>query len=218
MENTENRLINFYKTFKSDTIHNPYEEEHKIKLPFRALICCASGGGKSNLLMNILYEMHNTFHKLIIITKAPEPLYDNLQEKLKNIEIYYEDQQYPPFQKMEKGQNGLVIYDDQVLTKDNKIGEMFIRGRKLGYSSIYISQSYFGTPKIIRQNINYVWLGKGMSKRDLRLILSEYAMGISIEKLEEIYNDLTRAKMNFMMIDINDRNIRHNIKKIILEF
>jgi hypothetical protein len=190
-----------------------------IKLPFRALICCASGGGKSNLVMNLLYEFHNTFHKIIIITKAPEPLYDNLQNKLKNgLQIYYDGQTYPEFQKMEKGTNGLVIFDDQVLTKDNRIGELYIRGRKLGYSMFYISQSYFGTPKIIRQNINYLWLGKGMSKRDLRLILSEYAMGISLDKLEEIYNNLTRAKMNFMMLDIDDRNIRHNIKEVVLEF
>lgn len=212
-------LINFYSTFKSESIYNPNEDEHMIKLPFRALVCCASGGGKSNLVMNLLYEFDNTFHKIIIVTKAPEPLYDNLQTKLKKgLQIYYDGQQYPPFEKMEKGQNGLVIFDDQVLTKDNRIGELYIRGRKLGYSMFYISQSYFGTPKIIRQNINYLWLGKGMSKRDLRLILSEYAMGISLDNLESLYNELTRAKMNFMMLDINDRNIRHNIKSVVLEF
>ena len=212
-----NKLINFYDHIKGDKKHNPNYEIHKIELPFRGLINCASGGGKSNLFCNLLYEMNNTFHKIIIVSKAEEPLYNMLQNKLKNISIHYEGQ-IPEIAKMNKGQNGLIVFDDMVLTHNNKIGEMFIRGRKLGYSCIYISQSFYGTPKIIRQNVNYIWLGKGMSKRDLRLILSEFAMGISVNDLEQIYNDLTREQMNFMMIDLNKRNIRHNIKDIILEF
>jgi hypothetical protein len=212
-----NKIINFYEHIKGDKKHNPNYEAHKIELPFRGLINCASGGGKSNLFCNLLYEMNNTFHKIIIVSKAEEPLYDMLQKKLKNISIHYEGNM-PEITKMSKGQNGLIVFDDMVLTPNNKIGEIFIRGRKLGYSSIYISQSFYGTPKIIRQNVNYIWLGKGMSKRDLRLILSEFAMGISVDNLERIYNDLTKESMNFMMLDLNKRNIRHNIKDIILEF
>jgi len=211
------KLINFYEHFKQKQSHNPYKDIHMIDLPFRGLINCASGGGKSNLVLNILFEMHNTFHKIIIVSKASEPLYDFLSDKLKGIEIHYEGA-VPDLVKMDDGQNGLIIYDDMVLTKNNKIGESFIRGRKLGYSCIYISQSFFGTPKIVRQNVNYVWLGKGMGKRDLRLILSNFAMGLTVDQLEQIYNDLTRNQMNFMMIDQNKRNIRHNIKDIILEF
>ena len=178
-------LINFYTTLKQKKVHNPQYDIHKIDLPFRGLINCASGGGKSNLTVNILFEMYNTFHKIIIVSKAQEPLYDNLMDKLKNIEIYYEGI-IPEIEKMEDGNNGLIIFDDMVLTKNNKIGEMFIRGRKLGYSSIYISQSFFGTPKIVRQNVNYVWLGKGMNRRDLRLILSEFSLGhMTIDELEK---------------------------------
>lgn len=210
-------LINFYEHMKTDKRHNPNYESHQIELPFRGLINCASGGGKSNLFCNLLYEFNQTMHKIIIVSKAEEPLYDMLQDKLKNISIHYEGN-VPEIEKMKKGQNGLIVFDDMVLTHNNKIGEMFIRGRKLGYSCIYISQSFYGTPKIIRQNVNYIWLGKGMSKRDLRLILSEFAMGISVDDLERIYNDLTKEQMNFMMLDLNKRRIKHNIKEIILEF
>ena len=95
---------------------------------------------------------------------------------------------------------------------------MFVRGRKLEYSSIYISQSFFGTPKIIRQNVNYVALGKGINKRDLRMILSEYSISLSVGELEQIYFTTTKEHMNFMMLDLHKRNIRHNIKDIIYEF
>jgi len=125
-------LINFYNTFKQEKIHNPNESLHGIKLPFRALINCASGGGKTNLVLNILYMMNNTFHDIIIVSKAEEPLYDHLVDKLKNVKIYYNGE-IPDVQKLEKGQNGLIIFDDMVLTPNNKIGELFIRGRKLYY-------------------------------------------------------------------------------------
>lgn len=212
------KLINFYSQIKENKKINPYYDIHQIEVPFRLLCCCASGGGKSNFILNLLYEFHNTFHRIIIITKAEEPLYTMLQKKLKDrVEIYY-DGDIPEFEKLEDNQNGLIIFDDMVLTPDKRIGEIFIRGRKLGYSSIYISQSFYGTPKITRQNVNYVALGKGINKRDLRMILSEYSIGLSVSELEQIYFQITKEHMHFMMIDLHKRNLRHNIKDILVEF
>ena len=54
-------------------------------------------------------------HKIIIVSKAEEPLYDMLQDKLKNISIHYEGN-IPEIEKMKKGQNGLIVFDDMVLT------------------------------------------------------------------------------------------------------
>lgn len=209
------KLINFYSQIADKKIINPNYDSHKIQIPFRMLCCCASGSGKTNYILNLLYEFNKTFHKIIVITKEEEALYTLLSDKLGDqVEIYYNGE-IPEFSKLESPQNGLVIFDDMVLTPDKKIGELFIRGRKLNWSSIYISQSFFQTPKIIRQNVNYVALGKGITKRDLRLILSEYSMSLSIDKLSEIYFDITKQHMHFMLIDLHMRNIRHNIKEII---
>lgn len=210
-------MINFYENIKTVKTLNPNYKDHKIDLPFRGLVCCGSGGGKSNLVMNLLFLMNKTFHKIIICTKAEEPLYTYLKDKIKDVEIYYQGQ-IPEFEKLDK-QNGLVIFDDLCLDKDqSKIGEMFIRGRKLNYSMIYISQSFYQTPKLIRQNCNYIWLGRGLMKRDLNTILSEFALGLEKNELESMYNDLTRECMNFMMIDFNKRNIRSNITHPIINF
>lgn len=209
--------INFYSQIKQVKVHNPNYDIHKIELPMRMLICTASGGGKTSFLMNIIYEMNNTFHKIIIITKAEEPLYTHMIDKLKGIQIYYEGK-IPEFEKMDKGENGLIVFDDMVLTKNNKIGEMFVRGRKMGYSSVYITQSFFSTNKLIRQNVNYVALGRGMIKRDLRLVLNEFSINLSIDELEKLYNDITKEPMQFMFLDLNKRNIRYNLKQILYEF
>ena len=178
-------MINFYENIKTVKTLNPNYKNHKIDLPFRGLVCCGSGGGKSNLVMNLLFLMNKTFHKIIICTKAEEPLYTYLKDKIKDVEIYYQGQ-IPEFEKLDK-QNGLVIFDDLCLDKDqSKIGEMFIRGRKLNYSMIYISQSFYQTPKLIRQNCNYIWLGRGLMKRDLNTILSEFALGLEKNELESM--------------------------------
>jgi Poxvirus A32 protein len=211
------KLINFYSKIKQAKVHNPNYESHLIELPFRMLVCCSSGSGKTNYILNLLYHMDSTFHRLIIITKAAEPLYGLLEDKLKNrVEIHYEGK-VPEFEKLEQGYNGLIIFDDMVLTPNQKIGEIFIRGRKLGYSSIYISQSFFGTPKLIRQNVNYVALGKGINRRDLRLILSEYSISMSIDELERVYFTFTREPMNFALLDLVKNNLRQNIKDNIIQ-
>lgn len=211
-------LINFYTRIKKSNIHNPQFDIHKLHLPGRFLVVTSSGGGKTNYVLNLLHEMYNTFHRIIVITKAEEPLYTHMQKKLKHgIEIIYTEENmiYPEFSKMNNGENGLIIFDDMVTTKDKRIDEMFIRGRKLGYSCIYISQNYFGTPTLIRRNVNYIALGKGINKRDLRLILSEYSIDLNLDDFTHLYFQYTREKMNFILIDTLENNIRHNIKDII---
>jgi hypothetical protein len=166
-----------------------------------------------------------TFHKIIIVTKEEEPLYDMILKRIKSvsaqkdqIEIHYGGK-IPELTNLRPlKQNGIIIFDDMVLTQSKDIGEIFIRARKMNFSSIFISQSYFGIQKLIRQNCNYIWLGRGILERDLKLILSEYSINLSKDELVDLYNQITAKKMYFMMIDLEDRTIRENIKDIILRF
>ena len=63
----------------------------------------------------------------------------------------------PPINELKTCNQTLIIFDDMVtyLKKHPIISEYFIRGRKKSASLIFLSQSYYNTPKIIRQNINY---------------------------------------------------------------
>jgi len=215
---SEAPMINFYSTIKQAKKANPHYDEHKLKAIFRGIICTASGGGKTNLLMNLLYLMSDTYWKIIIITKEEEPLYTMLQERLgDDVEIYY-DGKIPDLPVLSKKESGIVIFDDMVLSQTKKIGEIFIRCRKQEYAAVFISQSYFGINKLIRQNCNYIWLGRGLLERDLKLILSEYGIRIEKNKLLYLYDRITSEKMHFMMIDLEDRTIRRDITEIILNF
>ena len=159
--------------------------------------------------------MDKTFASIDVVTKEHEPLYDMLAEKIKNTKIHlYSESGIPALDASSKKISKLLIFDDLVLTKDPKIGEAFIRARKLSYSLIYISQSYFGTPKIIRQNVQYIALGRGINIRDLRMILSEYSIDLNLDELKEMYFDITKKPMTFMLFDFVKNNIRENITDV----
>ena len=85
-------LINFYTKLKDTKLPNPCYQAHMIDLPFRMLICTASGGGKTNFLINLISMMDKTFASITVVTKEHEALYDMLAEKIKNtkkVEMWY---------------------------------------------------------------------------------------------------------------------------------
>ena len=62
--------------------HNPLYHQHHIKIPFRMLIVGNSGSGKTSTLMNLIYNMPDTFEEIIICCKSKhEPLYEFLDDK-----------------------------------------------------------------------------------------------------------------------------------------
>ena len=48
-----------------------------------------------------------------------------------------------------------------------KVTELFLRGRKLNISLVFISQSYFKVPKTIRLNATHYFIMKIPNKREL---------------------------------------------------
>ena len=67
----------------------------------------------------------------------------------------------------------LLVFDDMVADMiDNKklnsiVTELFIRGRKLNISLVFITQSYFKMPKDVRLNSNYFFIMKIPNQREL---------------------------------------------------
>lgn len=144
--------------------------------------------------------MNNTFTRVILCCRsADEPLYDFLKSKIP-IEIH--EGSVPPMDS--DGEQVLIIFDDLVLLKDqSEITEYFIRGRKKGYSCVYLTQSYYKTPKQIRINCNYIFLKKLSGRKDLSAILSEYALDTDFPQLLDAYKQATNNPLGFLFIGIN---------------
>jgi len=223
--------INFYNNIKKHKVINPNLSKHKIDVPFRMLISAPSGSGKTNSLCNLIYQMDKTFHEIIIcVLSADEPLYEMLDQKLKNLKIY-EGGEIPDIEefsikdannKLKKKDNyqRLIIFDDLMLNKDanNKISKYYIKGRKLNFSMAYLSQSFYGTPKIIRDNCNIFILGKNLLNRDLNNIALVFPTNMNFDQFLKLYTDMTKNNLDFIVIDINKRTITQNLIGVSIQF
>jgi hypothetical protein len=172
------------------------------------LICGNSGSGKTSTLMNLIYNMPDTFEEIIICCKSKaEPLYEYLEDKFKkdkSVKIMeFGKDGLPDIDKFDKETQRLLVFDDLVNEKDQKqICEAFIRGRKKMCSLIYLSQSFYATPKLIRNNLTYIIIKQLSSLKNLRMIMNEYSLGVDKKQMKEMYDDSTRDRMGFLMLDL----------------
>ena len=217
MQNHYSSLSDKYKV-KS---YNPNKGiTHNIDIPFRMVIVGASGSGKTNCLMNLLKVAFNgTFtHIYLCVKNADEPLYKRMIDKLGDNITVYENGEVPRLQDLPKNEEQLIIYDDLVGDKNatTQIIEYYKMARKKGISCAYLSQSYYKVDKFIRQNTNYIIIKKISSKRDLKLILSEYSFNCDIKQLEEMYHYATKKFEDVLLLDILHSHVYHNFTEKLL--
>jgi len=206
-------IVNWYEKIPKemlDTPENPNFHIHHLKIPFRMCVVAPSGSGKTNFLVNLIHLFSSgakgTFADITIITRnKDEPLYKYLTTKCEQIQVKEGLQNIPPLDKMDKRENHLVCFDDLVLAKDQSaIENYYIRARKLNCSVIYLSQSYFRIPKIIRNNCSYMVILKLSGNREVNLILSEFGLGVSREQLLAMYEYATKEKFSPLLIDLEE--------------
>lgn len=209
------------KKYLTET-HNPYYDLHHISVPFRALIIGNSGSGKTQTLLTIIHNMPNTFERIVICLKSKdEPLYNYLSDKLKEkIEIVEGIENLPSLDSFTKDVQSLLVFDDLINEKNQKIiDEAFIRLRKKGASMIYISQSFFAINKMIRNNVNYIFLKQVSSMKNLTRIMNENSLGIDKKVFKEMYELCTNKKTDFLLIDLENQDpkmrFRRNLDEVL---
>ena len=213
----DNEMVNFYshkgmKEFITE-YDNPCFDCHRVKVPFRMAVIGASGGGKTQFLLNMISKMQNTFGHIYVCYKAPEPLYEFLQKQIgaDRITFYTQLAKFPPLNDLPKDKQLLVVFDDCVTYAEKDQGiikELYVRGRKIGrgISMAYLSQSFYKIPSLIRLQFNYLIILKLGSKRDLSMILNDCGLGIEKDELLFIYKDAVKQPFNFLKIDIDSSN------------
>ena len=135
------------------------------------------------------------------------------------IEVHETLEKLPALNDLKPSEQTLIIFDDMVndLKKHPIISEYFIRGRKRGCSLMFLSQSYYNTPKIIRQNINYCIILKLGGSRDINSILRECSIGIDKQDLLFMYKEATKDKFDCLIINL-DKNGNERYRKNFLEY
>lgn len=166
-------------------------------------------------------EEQGTFKDIHIITRNKnEPLYNYLEKVSPDIVITEGLETIPDLDAFDNKENHLVVFDDLVLENNLKpIIEYYIRARKQNVSVIFLSQTYYGIPKTIRINSNYIVILKLSGMKDIKMILSEFSLGVSKEVLLDMYNYATSQAMNAFIIDVSaspDKMFRRNFTEYLI--
>jgi hypothetical protein len=208
VEESKDELIDFYKHIPKDYLkkqHNPNYEKHKFTVPFFGLIVGSTGSGKTQTLMNIIKKMNGTFSKIVLCLKSSdEPLYRWLINKLDPEQLkVYEGGEVPPVDDFNSASgNTLIVFDDLVnMKQQGPIEEFYIRGRKRGCSMLYLTQSFYKVPKVIRIQCNHILLKRLTTLRDLNMVISEYGLTGLKKQIIKTYKEITaESKVPFMCI------------------
>ena len=101
----------------------------------------------------------------------------------------------------------LIVFDDMIADMINNkklnsiVTELFIRGRKLNISLVFIIQSYFKVPKDVRLNTTHFFIMKILNKRELQQIAISYSSDIDFKDFINIYKKCTDKPYSFLVND-----------------
>ena len=91
----------------------------------------------------------------------------------------------------------LIIFDDMIagMISNKKLNsivtELFIRGRKLNISLVFITRSYSKVRKVVRLNTNHFFIMKIPDKRELQQIAINHSSDIDFKEFINIYKKYT---------------------------
>ena len=101
----------------------------------------------------------------------------------------------------------LIVFDDMIadMIHNKKLNsivtELFIRGRKLNISLVFITQSYFKVSNDVRRNTSHFFISKIPNKRELQQIAINYSSDISTKDFTNIYRKCTAEPYSFLVND-----------------
>ena len=107
----------------------------------------------------------------------------------------------------DKGNKILIVFDYMIADMINNkklnsiVTELFIRGRKLNISLVFITQSYFKVPKDVRLNTTHFVIMKIPNKRELQQIAINHSSDINTKDFINIYKKCTGKPYSFLVID-----------------
>ena len=181
---------------------------------FRMLICGNSGSGKTNMLYHMLmkpllfYDEIHLYGKNLEQQKYQDMIstFDDISQSVGyNVLVCSNDDIVPVENLMDDTAQKIVIFDDYVCDKNQKpLIDYFIRGRHKNCSIIYLSQSFYGTPKDIRLNCSHFCIYEFPSSNERNLISRE--LGVDKDQ----YINATNKPYSFLYVDKPKKLIRRN--------
>ena len=124
-------------------------------------------------------------------------------------DIYKNIDDYNP----DKENKILIVFDDVIadMIHNRKLNsivtKLFIKGRKLNISLVFITQSYCKVPKDVRLNTSHFFIAKIKNKRELQEIAINHSSDINTKDFANIYRKCTSEPYSFL---VNDTTLASN--------
>ena len=192
----------------------PYIPDH----PYRILIIGGSGSGKTNALFNLIKNQPD-FGKIYLYAKDPyEVKYQYLINKREKVgldqfddpkafieysngmqDVYTNIEDYNP----KKNLIALIVFDDMIADVinnkklDSMVTELSTRGRKINISIVFITQSYFKVPRVVRLNTTHFFIMKIPNKREVQQIASDQSSDIDFKDFMKILENTQQNHILF---------------------
>ena len=118
-------------------------------------------------------------------------------------DVYKNINYYNPY----KENKILIVFDDMIADMinnrklDSIVTELFIRGKKLNISLVFIMKSYFKVPKDVTLNTTHFFIAKIPNKSELQQIAINHLSDISTKDFINIYKECTAKPYSFLVID-----------------
>ena len=99
------------------------------------------------------------------------------------------------------------------------VTDLFIRGRKLDISLVFITHSFFKVPKDVRLNSTHIFIMKIPNKREHQQTALNHSTDTDFKDFTKIYKKCTTEPYSFLAIDVtpasdNPLRFRKNLFKI----
>ena len=208
-----------------DNYANENKTEHNLKwpyipdYPYRILIIGGSGSVKANALLNLINNQPD-IDKIYLYAKDPyEAKYQYLINKREGVginhfndpkafieysndmqDVYKNIDEYNPDKERK-----LIVFDDMIVDMINNkklnsiVTGLFIRGRKLNISIVFITQSYFKVPIDVRLNSTYFFIMEIPNKKELEQITLNHSSDINFKDFTKICKKHTVKPHSFLV-------------------
>ena len=203
-----------------DDIVSNKKENKDNDWPFRMLIIGPSGSGKTNTLLHLINNFHPIDKIYLYAKDTDEKKYQFLINKreqagIKNLNEPHEFLEHSNDMNdvlddinnynNNRDKKVLITFEDVIadIMRSEKfkaiVKELFIRCRNI--SIVFITQSYFRTPKDVRLNSTHYILMKIGNKKELKRIAEENSGHLDFKDFLKIYNYCTKEPYTFMLVD-----------------
>ena len=109
----------------------------------------------------------------------------------------------------------LIVFDDLISDMINNknlnpvVTELFIRGKKLNISIVFITQSHFKMPKDVSLNSTHFFIMNIPNKRELQQTALNHSSDIDFKDFIKIYKKCTAEPYSFL---VNDTTLPSTIR------